>query len=61
MRPRRQRTTGRSENDPANPHFHNIADIRRPSHDIALDAEQLIYQVTTFINAASMINRIGKT
>jgi hypothetical protein len=28
---------------------------------IALDAEQLIYEVNTFLNAASMIARIGKT
>jgi hypothetical protein len=35
------------------------------SHDkaieIALDVEQLIYEVNTFLNAASMINRIYKT
>lgn len=29
--------------------------------EIALDVEQLIYEVTTFLNAASMINRISKT
>jgi hypothetical protein len=29
--------------------------------EIALDVEQLIYQVNTFLNAASMIHRIGKT
>lgn len=29
--------------------------------EIALDVEQLIYEVNTFLNAASMINRIGKT
>jgi hypothetical protein len=28
--------------------------------EIALDIEQLIYEVNTFLNAASMINRIGK-
>lgn len=28
---------------------------------IALDIEQLIYEVNTFLNAASMINRISKT
>jgi hypothetical protein len=28
--------------------------------EIALDVEQLIYEVTTFLNAASMINRIGR-
>jgi hypothetical protein len=29
--------------------------------DIALDLEQLIYEVNTLLNAASMINRISKT
>jgi hypothetical protein len=29
--------------------------------EIALDVEQMIYEVNTFLNAASMINRIGKT
>ena len=29
--------------------------------EIALDVEQLIYEVNTFLNAASLINRIGKT
>jgi hypothetical protein len=29
--------------------------------EIALDVEQLIYEVNTFLNPASMINRIGKT
>jgi hypothetical protein len=29
--------------------------------EIALDVEQLIYEVNTFLNAASMINRINKT
>ncbi|MDO8875439.1 MAG: hypothetical protein Q8M24_16210 [Pseudolabrys sp.] len=28
--------------------------------EIALDVEQLIYEVTTFLNAASMINRINR-
>ena len=28
---------------------------------IALDVEQLIYEVNTFLNAASLINRINKT
>jgi hypothetical protein len=28
--------------------------------EIALDIEQLIYEVNTFLNAASMIKRIGK-
>jgi hypothetical protein len=28
--------------------------------EIALDIEQLIYEVNTFLNAASMINRISK-
>jgi hypothetical protein len=28
--------------------------------EIALDFEQLIYEVNTFLNAASMINRLGK-
>ena len=28
---------------------------------IALDIEQLIYEVNTLLNAASMINRIGKS
>jgi hypothetical protein len=27
--------------------------------EIALDVEQLIYEVTTLLNAASMINRLG--
>lgn len=29
--------------------------------EIALDVEQLLYEVNTFLNAASMINRISKT
>lgn len=29
--------------------------------EVALDVEQLIHEVSTFLNAASMINRIGKT
>ena len=29
--------------------------------EIALDVEQLIYEVNTFLNAASVINRISKT
>lgn len=29
--------------------------------EIALDVEQLSYEVNTFLNAASMINRISKT
>jgi len=29
--------------------------------EIALDIEQLIYEVNTFLNAASLIHRIGKT
>lgn len=29
--------------------------------EVALDVEQLIHEVNTFLNAASMINRIGKT
>jgi hypothetical protein len=29
--------------------------------EIALDIEQLIYEVNTFLNAASMINRISKS
>ena len=29
--------------------------------EIALDVEQLIYEVSTLLNAASMINRISKT
>jgi hypothetical protein len=29
--------------------------------EIVLDVEQLIYEINTFLNAASMINRIGKT
>ena len=29
--------------------------------EIALDVEQLIYEVTTFLNAASMINRINRS
>jgi hypothetical protein len=29
--------------------------------EIALDIEQLIYEVNTLLNAASMINRIGKS
>jgi hypothetical protein len=28
--------------------------------EISLDVEQLIYEVTTFLNAASMINRINR-
>ena len=29
--------------------------------EIALDVEQILYEVNTFLNAASMINRISKT
>ena len=29
--------------------------------EIALDVEQPIYEVNTFLNAASLINRLGKT
>ena len=29
--------------------------------EVALDVEQLIYEVNTFLNAASLINRISKT
>lgn len=29
--------------------------------DIALDVEQLLYEVNTFLNAASLINRLGKS
>ena len=29
--------------------------------EIALDVEQLIYEVNTFLNAASMMHRLGKT
>ena len=29
--------------------------------EIALDVEQLIYEVNTFLNAASLINRINTT
>jgi len=29
--------------------------------EIALDVEQLTYEVNTFLNAASMINRISRT
>ena len=29
--------------------------------EIALDVEQLTYEVNTFLNAASLINRISKT
>jgi hypothetical protein len=29
--------------------------------EVALDFGQLIYEVNTFLNAASMINRLGKT
>lgn len=29
--------------------------------EIALDVEQLIYEVNSFLNAASLINRISKT
>ncbi len=29
--------------------------------EISLDVEQLIYEVTTFLNAASMINRINRS
>jgi hypothetical protein len=28
--------------------------------EIALDVEQLVYEVNTFLNAASLINRISK-
>jgi hypothetical protein len=29
--------------------------------EVALDVEQMIYEVNTFLNAASMLNRLGKT
>jgi hypothetical protein len=29
--------------------------------EVALDLEQLVYEVNTFLNAASMINRLSKT
>ena len=29
--------------------------------EVALDVEQLVYEVNTFLNAARMINRLGKT
>ena len=29
--------------------------------EVALDLEQIVYEVNTFLNAASMINRLGKT
>jgi hypothetical protein len=29
--------------------------------EIALDVEQLVYEVSTFLNAASLINRVAKT
>ena len=29
--------------------------------EVALDIEQTVYEVNTFLNAASMINRLGKT
>ena len=29
--------------------------------EVALDVEELVYEVNTFLNAASMINRLGKT
>ena len=28
--------------------------------EVALDIEQIVYEVNTFLNAASMINRLGK-
>src|SRR5437667_1144766 len=28
--------------------------------DVALDIEEIVYEVNTFLNAASMINRLGK-
>ena len=29
--------------------------------DVALEIEEIVYEVNTFLNAASMINRLGKT
>lgn len=29
--------------------------------EVALDIEQIVHEVNTFLNAASMINRLGKT
>jgi hypothetical protein len=29
--------------------------------EVALDVEELVYEVNTFLNAASMFNRLGKT
>ena len=28
--------------------------------EVALDIEEIVYEVNTFLNAASMINRLGK-
>ena len=33
----------------------------RKGIEIALDVEQLLYEVNTFLNAASMIHRLGKS
>jgi hypothetical protein len=30
-------------------------------HEVALDIEQIVYEVETFLNAANLINRLGKT
>jgi hypothetical protein len=29
--------------------------------EVALDIEQLVYEVNTFLNAASLMNRIGRS
>jgi len=29
--------------------------------EVALDLEQIVYEVTTLLNAASLMNRLGKT
>lgn len=29
--------------------------------EVALDIEQLVYEVSTFLNAASLINRLGRS
>jgi hypothetical protein len=34
--------------------------ISREGLEVALDMEQLLYEATTLLNAASLINRIGQ-
>ena len=57
MRQRLEQATGIAKAAEACANAGNI----KKGIEIALDVEQLIYEVSTFLNAASMIHRINKT